>query len=801
MSMPSLLHDLKLALRAFAARPAFSFLVTGMLALGIAGNVTIFTIYSGLFLRPLPLKEPDRVVDLDETAPKWNLRFVSIAKPDFDAWREHNSTFDSMAVFDTENFNLSGRGAAQRLEAARVTADMLKVLGLSPELGRGFLPQEDRKGGAKVVLLGHRVWRETFGGDRNIVGQIVKLDSEPYAVVGVLPAQAMLPVAADIWVPLAADPNDHPGWNLRGIGRLKPGVTVEQARADLTRIHRGLIAEGRKDNGTTSPTVLRLNDRFLGTFRPAGNMLLGAAGIVLLIACANIAGLMMVRAASRSREMAIRTALGASRGSILRQLLSESLLYAAIGGAAGILLGKAMLQALLATVPRVPLPWLDFSMDYRALLFSVGITGLAAILFGLAPALQGLRTDVRAALHGTARSSASSGRRLVLSSLITGEMGMAVVLLVTAALLFQALRATLKVDPGFRPQGVLTYRIATPRANYPDKERVLNLYQNLEERMRALPGVSAAGGVTLPPLSGHWGQFFLAQGAPPLAAGEQNPVVLQVLATPGYLDTIGITLLAGRQFTERDGEGANRVAIVNESFAKRFFPNENPIGKRICYVHRKNMWIEVVGVTRDVKHYGLDQETRPGVFIPYRQWPVPIITMVLRTPGDPSALVAPAREALRRIDPNLPMYEVTRMTEAVDRSLWTRRFYSLLSIGFALVAVLLAAGGMYGVISYAVSQRTQEIGIRIALGATPGRVMRQVLRHGLTMLAVAVPAGIVAMLAASQLVENLLFGVKARDPLTYAAVALTIAAIALAANLIPARRAAAIAPTEALRSE
>jgi predicted permease len=798
--MPVFMHDFKLALRAFIARPGFSLLVTVMLALGIAGNVTIFTIYSGLFLRPLPLNQPDRVVDLDETAPQWNLPFVDIAKQDFDAWREHNRTFDSMAVYSTENFNLSGRGAAERLEAARVTADMPRVLGINPELGRVFLPEEDRFGGNRVVLLGYRVWRERFGGDPNIVGQILKLDDEPYTVIGVLPARAMLPVPADLWMPLAADPNSHEGWYLRGIGRLKPGVTVEQARADLTRIHRALIVEGRKDNGTTTPTVMPLNDRFLGKFRSAGNLLLGAAGIVLLIACANVAGLMMVRAAARSREVAIRAALGASRAGILRQLLTESLLYAVIGGAAGVLLGKGTLRLLLASVPPLPLPWLDFSMDTRAGLFAVAITGLAAVLFGLAPALSGLRTDVRAALHGAARASASGGRRLVLNGLITAELGLAVVLLVTGALLFQALRNTLKVDPGFRPQGVLTYCIALPRADYPDGPQVQNFFERVEERMRTLPGVTSAALVTLPPMTGHWGLFFVAEGAPPPASNGQKPVVLTVLASPGYLDTAGITLLAGRQFTERDGVGENRVAIANESFAKQFFPGQDPIGKRIRPTFRPE-WIQIVGLTRDVRHYGLDQDTRPGVFIPFRQRVVPVMTMVLRTPGDPGMLAGPAREALRQMDPTLPMFEVTTLSETVDRSLWTRRFYSSVSFAFALVALLLAAGGVYGVVSYAMSQRTQELGIRIALGATPARVIRQVLGHGLVMLAIALPAGVGASLAVSGLVENLLFGVKARDPLTYGVVALTTAAVAVAANLVPARRAAAIAPTEALRSE
>ncbi len=795
------LHDLKLALRALFAKPSFSLMIVGMLALGIAGNVTIFTIYNELFLQNLPLPQADRLVNLDETAPKWNLRFVSIAKPDFDAWNEHNTTFDSMAVFDTENFNLSGRGAAQRLQAARVTADMMKVLRLNPELGRDFRPEEDRFGGAKVVLVGHRLWRERLGGDRNIVGQILKLDGEPYAVVGVLPAAAVFPVGADVWVPLAANPHDREGWYLEGVGRLKPGVTMAQARADLTRIHRALIATGRKDNGATTPTVMSLTDRFLGNFRTAGDVLLGAVGIVLLIACANIAGLMMVRTASRSREVAIRTALGASRASIVRQLLTESLLYAVLGGAAGILLGKLLLRLLVASVPEIPFPWLDFSIHGPALLFSLGVTGLAVILFGLAPALHGSRADLQTALHESARSSASGGRRMVLRTLVTGEVCLAVLLLVTAALLFQALRSAMKVDPGFRPQGVLTYRVALAQASYPDRPACVKFFENLVERMRTLPGVTAAGGATLPPLSGHWGQFFVAEGTPPVSTSQEDPVILQVLATPGYLDAVGMTLLSGRHFTERDGVGDKRVAIVNQAFAKRFFPNNDPIGRRIRYKWWKAGWIEIVGVARDTRHYGLDQDARPGVFIPYRQWVVPVLTLVLRTPGSPGMLVAPAREALRQMDPELPMFDVTQLSEAVDRSLWSRRFYSTLALAFAAVAVLLAAGGVYGVVSYAVSQRTRELGIRLALGATPGRVMRQVLRDGVAMLVIGIPLGIAAMIALSGVVENLLFGVKARDPVTYAAVALAIAVIALAANWIPARRAAAIAPTEALRSE
>jgi putative ABC transport system permease protein len=652
--MSALVHGLKPALRTLAAKPAFSIMVAGMLALGIAGNVAIFSIYNGLFLRPLPFEQPDRLVDLDETAPKWNLPFVSIASPDFYAWREHNATFDSMAVFSSASFNLSGKGAAQRLQAARVSAGMLKVLRLRPELGRDFLPEEDRPGGTKVALLGYRVWREQFGGDPKILGQILKLDNEPYSVIGVLPRTAVIPNRADLWVPLAADANDHSGWFLNGIGRLKPGVTVQQARADLTRIHRGLVRTGRKENEITSPTVMLLNERFLGDFRTAGNMLLGAVGIVLLIACANIAGLMMVRAAGRSREFAIRTALGASRVNIVRQLLTESLLYSAIGGLAGILLGKALLRGLIAVMPENPLPWLDFSMDYRALLFSVAITGLAALLFGLLPALQTARTDLRASLHDAARSSISRSRRTVLSGLVVGEIGLAMVLLVTAALLFQALRNVMKVDPGFRPQNVLTYSVALPQARYSNNAQQVNFFNNLID------------------LSHHAGR----------RSAQRHPNADLPRALADCIRDHAVNAAGGQQ--HRDGGERS--------------------GQRGVEPPRPDRAVHRLGQPRDVEH---------------------------------------------------------------------GQFGIHLAEGFA-------------------RRRYQCAGV-------DGRPQRD--RQGLVMLAIGVPLGVAAMLGISAVIQDLLFGVKARDPIVYGAMTLAIAAIALAANLVPARRAAAVAPMEALRSE
>ncbi len=796
-------QNLKLALRILSRRPGFALTVCAMLAVGIAGNTTIFSIYNGLFLRPLPFRGGDRLVDLDETAPKWNLRFVSIANADFHAWRERNSTFEQMAFYTGRDCSLSGHGPAQRVRSLRVTRGMLDVFQLQPAIGRNFLPEEDRPNGAKVVLLGHDLWRRQFNGDPNVLGRVLKLDAEPFTVVGVLPREAVFPIAADVWFPLAAG-TEGGSWYLSGIGRLKPGVTIEQARAGLTRIHRGLVATGRGVNDITSPVVNGVRERVLGDLKPGAVVLLGAVAVVLLIACANIAGLMMVRAFARSREIAIRAALGASRGDIVRQMLAESVVLGVAGGAAGILLGRLVLHAMLASLPDDRLPrWVSFAFDGRSAGFGIAITAAAAILFGLAPALSAVKGNLQDRLRDTARSSLSRQRRSFLSVLVVGEIGLALLLLTSAGLLFQALRSVLKVEPGFRAENVLTFRVSMPQAKYPKDEQRVAYVERVIERLRALPGVKYAGAASSVPLGGHWGEFFVAEGQPPLGPNDQNPVVLNVAASPGYLDAIGVKFVAGRQFTERDGDAGTRAAIVNETFARRFFPGGNAVGKRIRYAGDKDKpkWIEVVGVTRDVKHYGLDREMAPSVYVPFRQYVIPFTNVVLRTTIDPRALVAPAREVLRQVDSELPMLQPTTMTEQLDRSLWQRRFLSWLAAAFAGVALLLAAGGIFGVISHAVSQRTQEIGIRIALGASPARVMRQVLCHGLVLLALGVPVGIAAAVGLGGVLQRALFGVSARDPLTYSVAVIAVAAVVLASNIVPARRAASVDPIRALRAE
>jgi len=786
-------------------------MVIGMLALGIAGNGAIFSIFNSLFLRPLPFRESNRVIELDETAPKWNLKYVGVSNPDSYEWRKSNSTFDAMAFFTNVSYNLSDGGAAQRVQGAQVTRDMLEVLRLTPLIGRDFRPEEDKPGGAKVVLLSHGLWQRVFQGDRNVLGRVVKLDEQPYTVIGVLPPEAVFPDRTEFWTPVAADPNSPSGYYLNGIGRLKSGVSIERAQADLRRIHKAMILSGHKVNETTSPILTPLRDRYLGDFKTVSRVLLGAVGMVLLIACVNIAALMMVRGASRTRDIAIRTAMGASRGRIAAQLLVENFVLAAAGGILGVPLGAAALQVMVSRMPATMPQWIVFSLDARFAVFCVAITGAAALLFGLAPILEASRIDIRGSLqNAAARATAARGRRSAFAVLVVSEIGLALMLSICAALLVQAFRKVLTVDPGFRPENVLTFRISLPDATYEKPEQKIAYYDNLLARLERLPGVRAVGATSSPPFGGRWGGQFEAEVGSARAQGE-NPVVSRIAATPGYFDAIGMTVLRGRTFDQRDSTRTSPLVVaVNEAFAKHFWGTQNPIGKRIRYPGGRD-WYQVIGLLRDEKHNGLDQDVNPSVFLPYATAisaagkddlrSLRLMSIVVRGSMDPAMLAGPAREVVRQLNGDVPMYLIQTMTEKLQQSLWTRQAYSWLFGAFAAIAILLAAAGVYGMVSYAVSQRTQEIGIRVALGARPAQVLRQVLLGGMTHVSIGVAAGLLGALWGTDLLRTLLFGVSSRDPVIYASVVIGVIIVGLLANFLPARRAATIDPMQALRSE
>ncbi|MGD0668890.1 MAG: ABC transporter permease [Bryobacteraceae bacterium] len=798
-------HDLKVALRIVIQKPAFAAMVAGILALGIASNAAIFSVFNGLFLRPLPFVEPSRLLDLDETAPKWDLTYVGISNFDAYHWMWGNTTFDGMAFFGHGGANLSdGSIASQRIEAPPVTYTLLDVLGLKPVFGRNILPKEDKPGGDNVILLGYDLWQRLYHGDRNILGHVLKLDGKPYTVIGILPREAALPPNADAWIPLAADPNSSGSYYLSGVGRLKHGVTIDQARADLTRVHKSFI-KTQPVNEDTAPILQPLRDRYLGDFKTVTHILLGAVAVLLLIACVNIAGLMLVRGQSRARELGIRMALGASRARIVRHLFTESCVLAMAGGILGVALGEVCLRALVSLMPDDIPRWVEFGMDFRFVFFCVAVIGASAILFSLAPAVDALRVNAHGSLQETARVTFSRARRGMLGVLVVGEIALALMLLVGSGLLVQAFRKILNVDPGFRPHNVLTWSLDPPASKYKDGPSRYAFYHELIERLKSVPGVERVSAADLVPLGGHNGYFFVAEGARQLGPQEKNPVVLGITAMAGYFETMGLTFVGGRGFDERDEQpNQPHVAIVNESFVKWFWPGQNGVGKRISYAFGKpgkEDWLQVVGVVRDTAHYGLDGEHRPSVFATYPYAPQRAMTIAIRSGIDPHALVAPAREVIRQMDPDLPMFKIHTMTERLDHSLWTRRAYSWLFGAFAAVALLLAAAGIYGVISFSVSRRTREIGIRMALGARPAQVMRGVLADGMLLVGAGAALGLAAAYFAASLLRTMLFGVSPRDLFTYAAVAAMVALVGVAANYVPARRASRVDPNQALRFE
>jgi predicted permease len=810
--MHELVHHINRRLRVLYTRPSFSLTIVGMLALGIASNIAVFTVFNSLYLRPLPFPESDRLIDLDETAPKWNLQRVGVSNPDLSQWRSSNSTFESMAFFRGPSCNFSDSGVTQRIQIAQVTREMLEVLHLRPVIGRNFSADEDKPGGAKVLLLNDGLWQRMYHSNVNVLGRALKLDDEPYTVVGVLPRGAVFPDRAELWVPLAADPNVSSGYYVNGVGRLKPGVSLEQAGADLLRIHKAMISAGHTVNEITSPKLTPLRERYLGDFKTVGRALMAAVAMVLLIGCVNIAALILVRGFSRARELAIRAALGASPRRIAAQLFAENVVLAAAGGLCGVLIGETLLRAGVPMLSDKLPQWVSFSMDWRFVLFSITTTATAALLFGLAPSLQAARVDIRGSLQDVAvRTTPPKRQRTTLAVLAVCEIGVALVLCISAGLLTQAFRKVLSVDPGFRAENVLTFRLRLPDKNYGSSSEKIAYYDRLLERMRTLPGVKAVGASSAPPLGGQWGGVFEAEGGRAFNTQHDNPTVLQIAATPGYFPAMGMRLLDGRAFEEQDGKPKPRlVAMVNETFVKHFWGGGSPVGSHIRRIGAQD-WLEVVGLLRDEKHYGLDQDVLPSVFLPYAtalftglrgdERALQEMSIVLRSPTDLKVFIDPSREIARQLDPDVPMYAIETMAEKLDESLWERRAYSWLFGAFAVIAVLLGAAGIWGTISYGVSQRTQEIGIRMALGARPGQVLGEVLMGALMVVSIGVALGLVGALCTTSFLQSLLFGVNSRDPLVFAAVVLCVMGVAFFASLIPASRAAKVDPMVALRYE
>jgi putative ABC transport system permease protein len=800
--------DVRSAWRALLRQRGASALVVVMLALGIAANVAVFSLVNGLFLRPFPFPQPDRLVYINTTAPKWNLDIVGINYPDFDQWRKDQKLFEAITIYQTATFTLADGSGAERLPGAFMTYDFPKVFGVEPILGRAFTPDEDKPKGPLVVVISAALWRERFGADRNVLGRTLRLNGRTHTIVGVMPAEASFPDEVKLWVPLAGDvAQPYPNYSGQGIGRLKPGVTPQQADADLKRAHQP-IWDTRDTDRIATPFVKPLHETFVRDYRSAASTVTASVAILLLIACANVAAVMLARALARRREMGIRLALGSSRLRLMRQLLIENLMLATAGGVIGLLAGRWAIAALVALVPEELPRWAAFHMDLRVIGFSVAVVVATVVLFGWAPALHAVGGDLRSAVTASTNGTTGAPRaRRTLWLLVAGEFALAAILLVCGSLLLKAFDRVRHVDPGFRSENVLVATIPLSEGTRPKQEQWMAFWNEFEGRASRIPGVNAAGLITCAPLAGcHTGNFFAVEGALPRPDGK-NPVVLQRSASAGYFRAMGLRLKGGRFLEHADSlTDAAPTLVVNESFVRTFWgEGANGVGRRIKYNHTgpDNPWMTVVGVVGDVKHYGLERPMRPGVYFPLGRNPRSSLMLAIHTAGDPQAIVPVVRDQLRQMDPEVPLVRARTMEESIRQSMALRAALSWMLAVFASLAFVLAIGGAYGVAMYLVTQRTREIGIRVALGARTRDIMRNVVAGGVTVVLAGVACGLAASVAVARLsvLSDTLFGVSAFDVTVLSFVTAVLGVTALLANSLPARRAARIDPMRSLRIE
>ena len=799
--------DVLYAVRVFRRSPSFAAAVVVVLALGIGANTAIFSIVNAVLLRPVPFGEPDRIVRLFQVPPQDafpNTPTFSVSPGNFYDWKRDAKLFDGMAIHRFRQFRLTGGSTPQSILAGAVDADFFPVLSATPALGRVFLEEEDAPGGNRVVVLSDRFWRSHFNSGSDVVGRTLSLDGEAYTVVGVMPPAfsfaAWFITGRDLWVPVAytdeakAVRENH---NAQVVARLKPGVTVDQARAEMAALSVRLERDFPKDNAGWGATVIPLQEVLVGDLRTPLVVLLAAVGLVLLIACANVGNLLFTRAIARRKELAIRAALGAGRGRVLQQLLVEALLLAVVGGVAGVVLADTVLDAAAALLAD-QLPRADeISLDARVLLFAAATSMLTGILAGGLPALRAGRSDLTNALKEGGRNEGALGVR-TRRALVVCEVALSLVLLMGAAVMLRSLAALRNVDPGFDPRGVLTMQVALPRARYPMPSDVDRFFETTLERLRALPGVEAAGAIDDLPLQGGSVQPVVLEGRPELLPSEQPTVEVRKITT-GYLSAMKIPLLQGRDLLRSDHE----VMLVSRSAAKLLWGDDNPIGRRVTLpLQSRTVLKTVVGIVGDVKQGNLSEAAAPTVY----EYSSPLgmswsgLAIVLRTALPPASLGNAAAGVVRSIDPQQPVDAMRPMEELLEETLRSQRFSALLLGGFAALALTLATVGIYSVLSYIVSGRSREIGIRTALGAQTSDVVRLIVREGMAPTLIGIALGTVAALASSAILSRVAFGVSASDPVTLAAVAAVLALVALLASLIPAYRAARVDPLEALRA-
>lgn len=823
----SFFHDIRYGARMLIKQPAFTIVAVLTLALGIGANTAIFSVVNAVLLRPLPFPNPDRLVMINTINLARGITNFGTSTPDFLAWRERNHSFEKIAAFSSMSFNISGRSEPERVTGAQASADVFTVLGVMPSQGRIFTPEEEIFGRHHVVILSDALWKGRFAADPSIVGQSMMLNGEPFTIIGVMPRSFQFPdQRIALWAPLAiADGSENStrgNYWLGVIGRLKPGVEPAAAQTEMDAIYRQLEQEETLISGFGTQ-VVRLHEAAVGGVKTALSVLLASVALVLLIACANVANLLIARAAARQREIAVRTALGAGRGRLICQLLTESLLLGLAGGALGFFFALWGVDALVKLGPNVPR--LDeISIDQTVLLFTFTLAVLTSVIFGLVPALQSSKADLNETLKESARGSVGARRRLLGNSLVIAEIALSFVLLIGAGLLINSLLRLQRVNPGFRTDHILTLQISLPETKYPQSrpEPITAFFQQLTDRVKSLPAVEAVSMTSAMPLTNSgWGKLFTVQDRPAPKSLDEVPNVQYRQVSPEYFGTLAIPVLQGRGFDERDTPRTQPVAVINETAARRFFSDIDPIGKTI-YLGApeelvpagilppgfKFLRFQIVGVIGDVRHNGLSQALMPEVYTLHAQElagkfanPSSTMSLAVRTKTDPTSLVAAIRREVLELDREQPIDAVATMEELLSTSLSQARFSTLLLAIFASVALVLAAVGIYGVMAYTVAQRTHEIGIRMALGAQSSNVLSLIMRQGLLLAFAGTAIGLVAALGLTRVMTSLLYEVSPNDPVTFATDALILTGVCLVASFVPARRAMKVDPLVALRYE
>ncbi len=809
--MQTLWQDLRYGGRMLMKQPGFTVIAVLSLALGIGANTALFSVINAVLLRPLPFQEPDRLAMIWEDASFIGFPQDTPAPGNFADWKAQSQTFADMAARGNRSFNLTGDGEPEKIQAYEVTANFFPLLGVKPALGRNFSAEEDQPGANKVAIISHSLWQNRYGGEAAILNRSIVLNDESYTVIGVMPANFQFgPDYIRLWTPIAFTSEDlanHGDHYLNVVGRLKPGVTLAQANADIKAVMKRIGEQFPDEAGRLGANVISLHEQVAGKMRRSLWLLLGAVGVVLLIACANIAGLLLSRAAARQREIAVRSALGAGRWRIVRQLLTESIVLAGAGGLLGVLLASWSFTLFKQLLPTGMTASAVLEMDVRVLGFALLVSLLSGVLFGLIPALQASRVNFTAALkQGIGQSGFGSGQRRLRNAFVIGEIALALVLLVGAGLLIQTLSKLHGQYADLRAESLLTIRTALPENRYREQPKRVAFYDQVLARVQSLPGVASAGYSTTVPLEWAGGANGITiegrQGGSNISWNANHRQI-----SAAYLQTMGIALRGGRYFAEQDNADSLPVAIINETMARQYWPNENAIGKRFKNgpADSRHPWLEIVGVVADVRQMGVDKPTKAEMYFPYRQIKSHAFyaprDLVIRSTVEPTSLVAAVRDSVHAVDPNQPLSNIRTLDAVFAEHTQTRQMGMLLLTAFAALALTLAMLGIYGVLSYFVTQHTQEIGVRLALGADGKMIFGMVLKRGMTLVGIGLAIGLAASLALTRLLQSLLFEVSAADPATYAVVAVLLLVISVLACALPARRAAKVDPMIALRFE